>query len=177
MQITLAYDAPIIRDDAYYPARIGQMVLSGGMGSRLFTEVREKRGLVYSVGASYHSLIDHAGIFVYAGTTPARAEETLEVTIAELRKMSDGADEAEMARARTQLKSAVIMQGESTSARSEALAADWDHLGRLRGLSEIAGAIDAVTADDVTDCARNWPAKDLTALTIGPEPIEAGKYV
>ena len=172
VQIMLAYPAETIRGKRYYPARLAQMVLSGGTSSRLFTEVREKRALVYAVGARYHSLRDHAGMFVYAGTTPQRAQETLDVTVAELRRLGEGATEEEMARARTQLKSALVMQGESTSARADALAGDWHHLRRLRSLEELSAAVDAVTADQVAEYARAFPADELTALTIGPDELD-----
>jgi predicted Zn-dependent peptidase len=151
------------------------MVLSGGMGARLFTEVREKRGLVYAVIARYHCLKGHAGMFVYAGTTPERAQETLEVTVAEVRRLAEGIEDAEVERARTQLKSALIMQGESTSARSDALAADYYYLRRLRSLEEISTAVDAVSPSDVLAYVKAFPAQKLTVLTVGPqEPETAG---
>ena len=74
----------------YYSARVAVSVLSGGMSARLFTEVREKRGLCYAIGARYHSLKDAAGIACYAGTTPDKAQETLDVTVAEFRRLADG---------------------------------------------------------------------------------------
>lgn len=172
VQIALAYPAVTIADDRYYVTRVAQMVLSGGMSARLFTEVREKRALVYAVMARYHSLKDQAGIFVYAGTTPDRAQETLDVTVEVLRGLSENLTAEELARARTQLKSALVMQGESTSARSGALVADQYHLGRLRGLSEIADAIDAVTVDQVRQYVRAFPAEDLIALIIGPKQLD-----
>ncbi|MHC4715466.1 MAG: M16 family metallopeptidase [Planctomycetota bacterium] len=171
-QIVLAYPAETIHGERYYPARLAQMVLSGGMSSRLFTEVREKRALVYAVGARYHSLKDHAGMFVYAGTTPQRAQETLDVTVGELRRLGEGVAEEEMARSKTQLKSALVMQGESTSARADALAGDWYHLRRLRSLKELSDAVDAVTADQVVEYTRAWPADELTVLTIGPDELD-----
>jgi predicted Zn-dependent peptidase len=170
-QITLAYRAVTIDKPTYYHARVAEMVLSGGMSGRLFTEVREKRGLVYSVGARYNCLKGHAGMFVYAGTSPQKAQETLEVAVGELRKLGDGITAAELARARTQLKSNLIMQGESTSARAQALAGDWYHLRRLRSLKEISDAIDATTVQDVQAYARAFPAKDFTVLTIGPADL------
>ncbi|MDY7011629.1 MAG: pitrilysin family protein [Planctomycetota bacterium] len=173
VQITLAYPAATIDDELYYAARVTQMILSGGMGARLFTEVREKRALVYAVMARYHNIKGYAGMFVYAGTTPQRAQETLDVTVGELRCLSDGVGEDELARARTQLKSALIMQGESTSARADALAGDFYHLGRLRGLEEISAAIDAVTVDDVMEYVHAYPADNLTILTIGPDELKA----
>jgi len=174
VQIGLAYPAPMVSQAGYYPMRVAEMVLSGGMSGRLFTEVREKRGLVYSVGARYHGLTTVAGIFVYAGTTPEKADETLEVTVGELRRLGEGITEAELARAKTQLKAALVMQGESTAARAAALVSDWHLLGRLRGLEEIAADVDAVTVAAVTDCLAAYPPAEMTACFIGPEPLETG---
>ncbi len=174
VQISLAYPAPGVSDVHYYPMRVAEMVLSGGMSGRLFTEVREKRGLAYSVGARYHGLKAAAGTFVYAGTTPERANETLDVTVGELRRLGQGITEQELARAKTQLKSALVMQGESTGARAAALASDWHLLGRLRSLEEIATDIDAVTAGGVVDCLTAYPAEKITACFIGPEPLDTG---
>jgi len=170
--IALAHRAPTILDASYYPARLAATVLSGGMSSRLFTEIREKRGLVYHVSTQYHSLKDHAGMFTYAGTPPERAQETLEAVVAELRRLAEGVTQEEMARTRTQLKSALVMQGESTGARATALANDWYQLGRLRSLHEISDAIDAVGADDVLAYLRAYPAEDFTVLTIGPQALD-----
>ena len=150
------------------------MVLSGGAAARLHTELREKRGLVYHVSASYHSLKDHAGVFAYAGTRPELAQQTFDMTIGEIRRLADGIDDDEMDRAKTQLKSALIMQGESTVARANALASDHYHLGRLRSLAELSDAIDATTADDVLQHVRTHPAGNFTVLVIGPKPVDTG---
>jgi len=172
VQIGLAYPAVTVAGESYYAGRVAQMVLSGGMSSRLFTEVREKRGLVYAVLARYHSLKDHAGMFVYAGTSPERAQETLDVTVAELRRLGEGIEAAEVDRAKIQLKSSVVMLGESTSARADALTGDWYHLRRLRSLAELSAAVDAVKVAEVVEYVRTWPAEKLTALTIGPEALD-----
>ena len=170
--ITLAHRTVPITDERYYAARVAETILSGGMSSRLFTEVREKRGLVYHVSSRYHSLKDHAGMFTYAGTVPEKAQETFDTTIGELRRLGEGVQEEEMARARTQLKSSLIMQGESTAARAGALAADWYHLKRLRSLEELSDAIDGVTARDVLTYLRDCPAENFTVLVIGPQPVD-----
>jgi len=170
-QIALAYPAAVVKHEQYYAGRVAEMILGGGMSARLFTEVREKRGLVYAVVARYHALKEFAGIFTYAGTTPQRARETLAVTIGELRRLGEDLNEKELARAKTQLKSALVMQGESTTARAQALAADWYHLGRLRTLSEISAAIDAVTLASVRAYVDAYPATNLTVLTIGPDKL------
>jgi predicted Zn-dependent peptidase len=172
--IALAYPSVPIGHERYYAARLAETVLSGGMSGRLFTEVREKRGLVYHVAAHYHSLKDRAGIFAYAGTRPETAQETFDVLVAELRRLAEGIEPDELARARTQLKSALVMQGESTAARSAALASDWYHLGRLRSLRELSDAIDGVNMEDVTAYLCLCPPRDITVLVVGPEPIDTG---
>ena len=171
--IALAHRAVISGNEEYYPARIAEAVLSRGMGSRLFTEVREKRGLAYHVSTSYASLIKHAGMFTYAGTRPEQASQTLDVIIRELQRLSDGITDEELARAKTQIRSTLIMQGESTSARASALGADWVHLKRLRGLDEISNAINAVTEKDVMEYLEKFPADNFTILTIGPDGLKS----
>lgn len=170
--IALAYKSVTCQDDHYYAARIAEAVLTRGMGSRLFTEVREKRGLAYHVSASYTALKDYAGIFVYAGTRPDLAQQTLDVTVSELRRLAEGIAEEEIARAKTQLRSAIIMQGESTSARAGTLASDWYHLGYLRSLAELSEKLQAVTEEDVMNYLRDFPAENFSILTIGPEPLD-----
>ena len=170
--IALAHNAVPMGDARSYQALMAEKVLSGGMSGRLFTEVREKRGLVYHVSTRYASMKSHAGFFTYAGTRPQVAQETLDVTVGELKRLSEGISHEEMTRARTQLKSALVMQGESTVARAHTLAADWYHLNRLRGLHEISAAVDNVTASDVIDYLRQFPAGNFTILTVGPEELD-----
>ena len=174
VHIALAYKATPISDPRYYAARMAEMVLSGGMSSRLFMEVREKLGLVYHVSMRYHSLKEHAGMFAYVGTTPEKAQQTFDVMLRELRKLSQGVSPEEMARARTQLKSSMVMQGESTSSRSSAMASDWYHLRRLRSLADVSAAVDAVTAEEVIEYCRQLPPDELTVLYIGPDKLNIG---
>src|SRR6202035_233846 len=86
-QIAIAYPSVPFGHDEYYAAQGAVQVLSGGMGARLFTEVREKRGLCYSVGASYQTFKEVACILCYAGTKTERAQETLDVTLGELLRL------------------------------------------------------------------------------------------
>ena len=122
---------PITHPD-YYHAMAAVSVLSGSMSSRLFTEVREKRGLCYAVGARYQTLRDMAGISCYAGTTPDKAQETLDVILAEFRRLREGITPDELQRAQVGLKSSLIMQSESTASRSGGIASDFHLLGRVR---------------------------------------------
>jgi predicted Zn-dependent peptidase len=100
------------------------------------------------------------------------AQQTLEVTLGEIRRMAEGVTEDEMARARTQLKSSLVMQGESTPSRAHALAGDWHLLGRLRSLREISDSIDGVKAGDVAEYMKAFPPSPLTVLVIGPEALK-----
>ena len=171
-QIALAYEAVPYDDPDYYAAWAAVGVLSGGMSSRLFTEVREKRGLCYSVSAGLNTL-KHAGrVLCYAGTTAERAQETLDVTLHELRRLGDGVEPGELARCVSRAKSGLVMQQESTMARAGSMARDWYHLGRVTTLDEVTAKIDALTPDDVTAYARRHPADDVTVLTLGPAALE-----
>ncbi len=158
-------------DEDYYNARVAISVLSGGMSARLFTEVREKRGLCYAVGARYHGLKEAAGVMCYAGTTPDKAQETLDCVIGEFHRLADGISEEEIARAKVGLKSALILQSESSSSRAGAIGSDYYVLGRVRSLDEIKDRIEQTTADSVLGFLQNNRFRDFTVVTIGPEQV------
>jgi len=158
-------------DESYYDARVAISVLSGGMSARLFTEVREKRGLCYAIGARYHGLKEAAGIMCYAGTTPGKGQETLDVIIGEFNRLAEGISEEEIARAKVGLKSALILQSESSSSRAGAIGSDYYILGRVRSLDEIKSKIEQTTVDSVLGFLRNNKFKDFTVVTIGPTQL------
>jgi predicted Zn-dependent peptidase len=171
-QIGIAFDTVSYRDVEYFPTQGAVAVLSGGSSSRLFTEVREKRGLCYAVYASYHSLQDMGSVVCYAGTTNERAQETLDVTLGEILRLKDGIGVDEVERAQAGLKASLIMQGESSSARSSAVAADWYHLGRVRHLSEMQAAIDALSPRSIMEHLERNPPRDFTIVTLGPKSLQ-----
>lgn len=171
-QIGVAYRAVPYRDPDYFAAWAAVSILSGGMSSRLMTEVREKRGLCYSVYATLHSLRDDGFILCYAGTTNDRADETLNVLLGELRRLQEGIGDDELARCKARAKSALIMSQESTSARASSLARDWYHLGRVLPLEEIRSKIEVLTPRKVLEYVRRHPAEDFTITTIGPERLD-----
>ena len=171
-QIGIAYDSVPYRDPDYFQAWGAVGVLSGGMSARLFTEVRERRGLCYSVFATHHTLRDRGAVFCYAGTSADRAQQTLDVTLAELTRLVDGIEEHEIQRLKARIKSALVMQQESSSARSASLARDWYHLGRVRSLDELGQVIDALSSRSINAyLASRGPAK-FTAVTLGPHTLE-----
>jgi predicted Zn-dependent peptidase len=172
IQIALAYPTATVGHPDYYLARATTAILGGYASARLFTEVREKRGLCYSVYASYEGFKDRAAVLCYAGTAAERAQETLDVTLAEITRLArEGVQAEELDMMRAGLKSSLIMQQESTMSRSGALASDWYFLGRVRPLEEIAAALDALTSAAVSAFARNQPITDVTILTLGPTAL------
>jgi predicted Zn-dependent peptidase len=172
-QVALAYPTVTVSSPDYYQARALIGILGGYSSARLFTEVREKRGLCYSVYASYESQLDRAAVVCYAGTSTDRAQETLDVTLAELARLKSGGVEAEeLDTMRAGLKSSLIMQQESSMSRSGSLASDWFYLGRVRPIDEIAAALDALTPESVSDFAARDQSSDATILTLGPTPLQ-----
>lgn len=155
----------------YYKARLGLNVLSGGMGARLFTEVREKRGLVYSVAAFPVVRRGLGLVGAYAGTQPERAQETVDVLLQELQRIGEGVSSEELERARTGLLSDLVMAGESTGARAGAMAADLFLLGRPRTLEEISKAVEAVSLQELNDHLAAYAPSNFTVITLGPQPV------
>lgn len=168
-------EVPPLRSPLYYQIMAAVTVLSGGMSSRLFTEVREKRGLCYAVGARYHSLRTLAGIAGYAGTTPEKAQQTLEVALAEFHRLRKGITDKEIDRARVGLKSSLIMQNESTYARASRLASDQYYLNRVRPLDEIRDSIESLTIPSVQEFLDGPLFEKFTIVSIGSQELNVPK--
>ncbi|TFL18762.1 M16 family metallopeptidase [Jannaschia formosa] len=144
--LALGFAQPGYRDDAIYAAQIYASALGGGMSSRLFQEAREKRGLCYSIFASVGAYSDTGMLTIYAGTAAEDLGDLARLTMDELARSAEDMSDAEVARARAQMKSGMLMGLESPSARAERLArvmAVWD---RVPPLSEAIEKIDAVDA-------------------------------
>jgi predicted Zn-dependent peptidase len=170
--IAVAYDAVPYNHPDYYQGRGLVGILSDGMSSRLFAEVREKRGLVYSVSASSHSLDDCGSVLCYAGTTAPRAQETLEVTIQTIQSLSNGIEPDELKRLKSRVRTSLVMEQESSSSRSSQMAYDWAYLGRVPSRQELLKTIDALTCDSLLEHYRKHPPRRWSLVTIGPEPLE-----
>ncbi len=170
--IALAYDSVAYAHPEYYRGRGIVGILSDGMSSRLFTEVREKRGLVYAISASSHSLKNCGSVLCYAGTTSGRAQETLDVTIETIRSISQGIDSGELSRLKSRTRTALVMEQESSASRSSQLAYDWITLGRTTTRQEVLSEIEKLTSENLIEHFKNHPPKRWTLVTIGPEPLE-----
>ena len=179
VHIALAYDAPAEPSADAPLERVVNAVLSGGMSGRLFTEVREKRSLCYSVYSSYATERDYGRVVAYAGTTPERAQQTLDVMLGELRRINGsinaggGVEKSEFERAVTGLKSRIVMSGESTDARAAALVSDWRRLGRARSLADLSAEVEGVTRAAVNDYLERRGLGTMTLATIGPAALTA----
>ncbi|UWQ21387.1 pitrilysin family protein [Jannaschia sp. W003] len=144
--LAFALPQPGYRDDAIHAAQVYAGAMGGGMSSRLFQEAREKRGLCYTIFASVSAYADTGMLTVYAGTGAEDVGALAELCVDELKRSAEDMTEAEVARARAQMKSGLLMGLESPSSRAERLArvvAIWD---RVIPLSETVERIDAVDA-------------------------------
>lgn len=165
------------RHPDYYQARGAVGVLSDGMSSRLFSEIREKRGLCYTVYASLHSLLDQACVVSYAGTSADRAQETLDVLLQELLKLRDGIDKDELDRLKVQVRSSLVMQQESSRSRAGAIAGDWYHLKTTRTLGEIQQKIDELSVDSINAFLEEHSPRLFDVVTLGPEALKVSYEV
>ncbi len=170
--IGLAFPSIPLEHPDYLAAWSGVNAISGGVSGRLFTEIREKRGLSYAVSASYLTLGGRGCVFCYCGTTAAKARESLDVLTEELRKLESGIDAEELHRVVVRAKYSLVTQQESTAARSSALARDWYHLGRVRTKEEIERNLSALTAERVNAYWAAHPVGPFHVVTLGPEPLK-----
>lgn len=155
-------------DDDFYAASVLSTVFGGGMSSRLFQEVREERGLAYSIYSFMSCSID-SGIFgIYAGTSADELPELIPLLADEANKVSDTLDPIEIERARTQLKASILMARESTSSRTEQLARQIMLFDRALSVEEIVSKIEAVDDDAVGAVAKRIFKGTPTVSAIGP---------
>ncbi|MCA9304143.1 MAG: insulinase family protein [Phycisphaerales bacterium] len=172
VQVVVLHDGPKEGADDSVLERIAVNVLSGGMSGRLFTEVREKRGLCYAVSSSYRADCDRGVVTSYVGTTPERAQESLDVLLEQLAQINAGdVTKEEFDRALIGMKSRLVFAGESTRARAGACAADMANLGRVRTLDEIVSRIDSVTLDELNAYLRRRDPGTPTIQTLGPDAL------
>jgi predicted Zn-dependent peptidase len=157
------------RDPDRFAFGVVNSALGGGMSSRLFQEVREKRGLAYSV-YSYHSMFAETGLFaVYAGTTPSKAAEVLSIIRGELVSVAGtGLSEPELERAKGHMKGSLVLSLEDTSGRMSRIGKSEISHGEILSVDEVLGRIDAVSAEQAQRAARAVLRRPLALAVIGP---------
>jgi predicted Zn-dependent peptidase len=154
-------------------------VLGGGMSSRLFQEVREKRGLAYAVYSYHQGYSDVGATEVYAGSTAGNVEEAVRVIAEQIADLRENAiSDEELSRTREQLKSSTILALESTGARMARIGRSVITGAELLSPEEISARIDAVTAEDIRRLARTYFAPEKMYLAaVGPRELDLGKYI
>jgi predicted Zn-dependent peptidase len=169
----LGFESPGYRADDIYVAQIYASALGGGMSSRLFQEVREKRGLCYTIFAQAGAHADTGMTTIYAGTSGEQLGELAEITIDEMKRAATDMSPAEVARARAQMKAGLLMGLESSSNRAERLARLIQIWDRIPALDETVSMIDAVTTGDVRDFAEKMASTAPVALAMYG-PVDSG---
>jgi predicted Zn-dependent peptidase len=168
VHVVLGFPAVGYRDPLYYPSMLLATLLGGGMSSRLFQEVREKRGLVYAIYA-FASPYQDGGLFgIYAGTGESEAAELIPVTLDELGKVQNSVTAIELNRARAQVKASLLMSLESPGSRCEQLARQIQVFGRIMPTAETVAKIEAVTIEDVQAAAAAIFHAAPTLAALGP---------
>ncbi len=165
-------------DIDYFPAMLLSTILGGGMSSRLFQEVREKRGLVYAVYASHGSYHDDGQFEIYAGTGPEKLPELMPVLCDEIKKMMAGfVTDTELSRAKAQIRSGILMSRESMMSRAGRQAKNLINYNKLPNVADIVRKVEAVEPMDIMRCASRIFAGKPTLSALGPlktlEPYSA----
>ena len=166
--VLLGFEAPSHHDADFYPAQVFVNVMGGGMSSRLFQEVREKRGLAYSVYSFLWGYGDTGLFGVYFGAAEKTLGDAMNVTLDCLMAGIDDISEAEVARARAQLKVSLLMALESSTARADQMARHLIAYGRLIPAAETIARVDAISVADVRRVGRRILVSAPTLTTIGP---------
>ncbi len=168
VHIVLGFPSPHYTDRDHFPALLLSTLLGGGMSSRLFQEIREKRGLVYSIYSFAHPYMDSGNFAIYAGTGEDQAAELVPVALEELRRVQRDVSEDELRRAKAQLRSSLLMSLESTGSRCEQLARQLQVHGRVIPIEETKAKVAAVTVEDVRRCAARIFRAAPTLAALGP---------
>mgnify|MGYP000274114659 FL=1 len=156
-------------DPDFYAASVMSTVLGGGMSSRLFQEIREKRGMAYSIYAYLQCYTDGGLFGVYAGTDKSQVEELVPLIFAQIKEISGGLLDTEIARARAQIKAGILMSLESTSSRSEQLARQMVVFKKPLSIEDTIAKVEAVDEDAIKRVAERLLASPPTLTTLGPE--------
>lgn len=169
VHVCVATAAPSAVDDKRHAAYILNAILGGGMSSKLFQEVREKRGLAYNV-YSFLSTFSDTGMFgIYAGCDPSRVEELLETAGKETLGLASSITDEDIRTAKNQIRGNIILAMESTDSRMNRLAKGEYFFGRYITLDEIIGALEAVTAEELSELAEEMiNSGPMTIVALGP---------
>jgi predicted Zn-dependent peptidase len=155
LHLVFGFPAPGYRDERIYALQLLSSILGGGMSSRLFQEVREKRGLCYSIFSFVSAYQDTGLLNVYAATSPENARDLSDVATDVMLSMTDRVDEAELARAKAQIKAGLVMSLESATGRADQIARQFLAFGKVPEIFDLVARIESVTHDDIRKLASD----------------------
>jgi len=169
VHLCLGVPAPPVASEERYCAHLLGNILGGGMSSRLFQNIREKRGLVYSIHAALYQYRDAGSLVVYAGTAPETAAEVVELSLRECARLRERlVPDRELDRAKQNTRGSIVLGLESSGSRMSNLAQQLLYHGRFYTLEEILEAVERVTARQIRDLAnRIFDASCLTLTALG----------
>jgi len=168
VHFALSFEAPGYRDDTVYTAQVWSMAMGGGMSSRLFQKIREERGLCYTIYAQSAAYDDTGQITIYAGTSEEEIAELTRLTADEMKRAADDMTEAEVNRAKAQLKAGLLMGLESPSSRAERNARLLSIWGRVPDLDEAVAKVEAVTTPGIRAYGATLLAPKAALALYGP---------
>jgi predicted Zn-dependent peptidase len=168
VHFALAFEGPGYRHADVYTAQVHAMAMGGGMSSRLFQKIREERGLCYSIFAQSGAYEDTGSLTIYAGTSKADIADLTQLTIDEMKRAADDMTEAEVARARAQLKAGLLMGLESPSNRAERNARMLAVWGRVPDVAEAVAKIESVDTASVRRFAGELAGARTALALYGP---------
>ncbi len=170
VHLVMGFSGIPICDRRIYAAQLLSTLLGGGMSSRLFQEIRERRGLCYGI-YTYHWAVSDSGLFgLYAGTGPEQVEELADVVMTELAQVDDTVNDIELERAKAQLKAGLMMSLESPSSRIDQMARHLSAFDRIIPPAELIAGVEAVTRSDIAELADAVFGPDRAAVAaVGPE--------
>ncbi len=174
-QILICWPGVTMTDDEYYAERLLLGILGDGMSSRLFTEVREKQGLVYWVGAWHEHPRGTGMMFMGASTTPARCDQTIKTLLREVDRLAEDITEEELARTKIGIIAKTQTHGDITRARLSELSGDIFHFGRPIPMSEKNERVNAVKIGDIQNYLAKHSRDRLCIYTVGPRAMEGAQ--
>ncbi len=165
VHLVLGFSAPGYRDERIYALQVLASVMGGGMSSRLFQELREKRGLCYSIFSFSSSYQDVGILNVYAATSPANANQVADIMTDVMLTLTTDVNEPELARAKAQLKAGLVMNLESASSRADQIARQFLAFGRVPELTDLVARIDKLSSDDIKQLAHDLMTSTRPAMS------------
>jgi predicted Zn-dependent peptidase len=168
VHMILGFNAPSLIEPDYYTCAVLSTLLGGGVSSRLFQKVREERGLAYSIYTFLSAFTDSGVLGIYTGTDQTDIVNLLPLLRTEIHHLSGSLTLQEIERAKAQMKSSLLMGLENTASRCEHIASQMLIYGRPLSLAELVDRIEAVSPDQLIDCAEKIFATPPTLTTLGP---------